>query len=310
MTTEVTFNNSIENVDYSRDYSYLLNFWHTTKLNKEHEFIKRNGIHPSVITVDKRGVNDVGVREGNSVQTNFYTVFRIFIENMFEKKVKTNKERSTEEWILTYQEPIEGLNSKIYLLMHYAKAQGLTNDIIEFVRNMRYGGEEDRNPSPFKIKLRNKDQLHSKRLLESLEDYEVHAKAEIDNAITREANELMNKIGAYLDLPRPTKKISKLRAPIVGAYVDDVVIEHPITGVPGPRGPVPVPMGTVNTGLNELLPMYRQLNASIQGMGDTRVRFAFILNYAQQGTNTVINRLENSEANYREFMRLTNNMMA
>jgi hypothetical protein len=318
----VQFNNSIENMDYSKDYSYLLNFWHTTKLNKELEFIKRNGIHPSVVSVIKNGANEVTVSEGNSIETNFYTVYRIFLENIF-KEVKALKTRGLEEWSLSFKPGTDGLDTYSFLIANYAKINGIASDIISFPQ--RYGQTSISN---IKIRLNGRDQLHAKAILNTLENYEVEVKRGVDENIRAELDELMPKLKRFLNYPESkTEKVTKKTAYATlnsnggwnveergGAYATprtDLATGRPVaTPRGGFGGPLQTAMNNAvnNSALNELLPVYRNLNSSLGGM-QPRTRFSYILSYAKAGgTNMLINQLEDTENNFRAFMVLTNNM--
>ena len=285
MNEITTFSNSINNIEYSRDLSYLLNFWHTTKLNKEYEFIKRNGIHPSVISVEKKGLLDFSVKEGNSIQTNFYTVFRIFIENVFNKEYKTSKSKNREEWSLSFKDELDGLDSSIYLIMYYSNDNDLTSEIIY---HQSYRGYIKSSRAPLLIKIKKQDQLHSKKIIESLKEFESHASEHVDKRIIDKSNLLLSKLSKYLNLEEKLKEEDKPKKASASFTI---------------------PRAVPHAGLNQLLPIYSQLNSMITGM-DNRAKFSFILNYAQQQTNEVINSITNSEINYEEFMRLTQNMTA
>lgn len=277
MDQEIPFSESVSNMDYPDSISYLLNFWYTTKINKEYDFIKRNGIHPSIFVKlnEYRGCNELEVMEGNSIQTNFYTVFRIFIENLFNKNVKVSKERNSEKWNISFKEDTHGLDLHEYLLLYYAKSSNVRDDVIDFPQSYR-------NSNLITIRLRKRDQLHSKKLLESLDDFTLGATLDIDEKIRSEANNLVNELSTFLDFSNK----------IVAKEQKDAISSN-----------------FLNSSLAELLPVYRTINPSISGL-DTRIRFSYILNYAQQGNNPVINNLENSEENYLAFMALTNNMAA
>lgn len=280
MENNISFSCSADNIEYSANLSYLLNFWHTTKVNKENEFIKRNGIHPLVVPTERRGYIDFNTSEGNSIQTNFYTVFRIFIENYFNKEVKTLKERNAEQWIVNFKPETNGLNSKSFLLLYYAKKKSLNSDIVE-MRNENYRRTTAKPSLKFNVKLRNKDQLHSKKILDCFDDYEANAKENIDQEISLECNRLMPFIKKHLNFNKSQNENLKPKLKSVDF--------------------------SVSPEIRELLPFYTQLNSSISGM-DSRIKFSFILNYAKQMGNLAANQIENSEENYQQFNTLTNSV--
>lgn len=280
MENNISFTHSAENTEYSGNLSYLLNFWHTTKLNKENEFIKRNGIHPSIAPIERRENIDFTTTEGNSIQTNFYTVFRIFIENIFDKEVKTMKERNTEEWRVSFKPETKGLSSKAYLAMYYARSKNLSNDIFN-INSRGFSRRLSSKPQiDFSIKIRNKDQLHSKKVLDSLEEYEVSIKENIDQEISSECRNLIAKIKSNLNLNN---------------NVPQAALK--------PKAVEPV----ISSEIRALLPFYTQLNSSINGM-DPRTKFLFILNYARQIGNLAAGRIENNEENFQQFTQLTHNI--
>jgi hypothetical protein len=284
MNEEISFNESISNMEYPDSISYLLNFWYTTKINKEHDFIKRNGIHPYVFVKlnEYRGCNELEVAEGNSIQTNFYTVFRIFIENLFNKNIKVSKERNSEKWNISFKEDAKGLDIPEYLLLYYAKKNNIRNEVIDFpAYRYRQSGSE-----LISIKLRKRDQLHAKKVLDCMDDFLINATIDIEEKIKYEADNLLDNISFNMHLDFSNKIEKKENLEIKSASVS-----------------------LINSSLHELLPIYRAINSSISGL-DSRARFSFILNYAQQGANSVINSIENSEQNYLEFMVLTDNMAA
>jgi hypothetical protein len=279
MENKIPFTYSSENIEYSPNLSYLLNFWHTTKLNKENEFIKRNGVHPSLAAIQRREAVDFETIEGNSIQTNFYTVFRIFIENLFNKEIKTMKERNAEEWSVNFKPEVKGLDSKSYLLIYYAKTKNLLNDTFFF--NNRIQRRVNVKPQiSFVVKLKKKDQLHSKKILDSFQEYETTARENIDQDISVECGRLISKIEDHLNLfkneiEKPKRKEAKQ---------------------------------VISSQVRELLPFYNQLNSSISGM-DSRIKFSFILNYARQVGNLAANQINNDEDNFQQFLALTNNTL-
>lgn len=284
MTDEAKFNISLENIEYPKDYTYLLNFWYTSKLNKENEFIKRNGLHPSIYNVSQYNKNELKVREGNSIPTNFYTVFKIFIENIF-KETKAAKTRDTEEWTMGLKPGAQALDLPHYLLLNYARAQNIQSQLISFpvIRRTTIPA----SLVSFKIRISNKDELHCKKLVSELETFETHAKVNIDLKVTEELIPFMDKLSRLIAIPEVSVKAAKKKAE-----------------VSEPR------LGTHNPMINELLPVYNNLNTSLTAF-PPRTRFSYILSFAKQaGTNALISTIEDTEANYNAFLALTNNMAA
>jgi len=295
---EIQFKESIENLDYTRNHIYLLNFWHTTKLNKEFEFIKRNGLHPSLtVTESYNGNQDVSVSEGNDITTAFYTTFRIFLENIF-GKAKVVKQRDRNEWTVSWNtDKVVTLDNYPYLLCFYAKEEGLGQ-----IEPILFSGWTRDLFKSLSIRLRNTDTLHSKELLNSLERIEEHATLHIGNKIPAEMDNIFVKLKSRLGIS--TKALSKKKATPEEVFVD----YQPDNGWRNITPQVNIEFERDREILTELLPYYNQLNHSVRMMAE-RTRFSYILSFARaSGNNIVINRIQDTDANFRAFMALTNNM--
>jgi hypothetical protein len=291
----VSFHESIENIDASNNFSYLLNFWHLSKLNKEFEFIKRNGMHPALLSTSVGNANDMITSEGNSIQTAFYTSFRIFIKSVF-PGAEAFKTRDVEEWKVAFKTGESHLDNLSFLIYKFNENK-LNNDGIIRVASRRYGV---RNIDSFTVKLSDKDQLHSKILIDKINEMQEEAKINVDQKIVTELNDITKKIAKLLDIKEHSnEKVSKVKKTIASDVFESIQ-------------PIITPRQTVNPNLalRELLPVYNQLKDSIN-MFTNRIKFSYILNFAKQGsTNVVINNIEDNEDNYQSFMAITNQMAA
>jgi hypothetical protein len=267
-----TFSNTINNIECSQSLSYLLNFWHTTKVIKEQGFIKRNGIHPKLVNTEQNENNSVSINNSNStIQTNFYTVFRIFLENVFNKEIKIVKSRSREEWDIQFKQETNGLDSFHYLFMNYSLRNNLRSHIIQY--RSPYG--KVRYYNFLSIKIKDKDQLYSKAILDNLKDLSDTISLNIDESIVEKFNySFVNKIFDFLNIKNDVKAKEEVVQAQVGGSLD------------------------------RFIPIFKELNSMISGM-ESRTKFSFISNYVRRDNDILI---ENNESNYQEFLRLTENM--
>lgn len=308
----IPFIEDIENADYSQNFTYLLNFWHTTKINKENEFIKRNGLHPALINstgvnlFSAQSTNDVNVSEGNSIQTNFYTVFRMFLERLF-GDAKALKVRDVEQWGISLKPEASALDIKNFLLVYYAQKAGMEGGAFVFPYATNAINK-------FTVSLNIKDQLHSKRILDALNDYESDAKSMIDSYIKDEMDSIVRRLKHDFGLEEiETKVKAKIKKTKRITTTGDIVLDFE-----GRQGgwqayeartagtPTPVPNNPNSERIRLLLPTYQQLADSLI-MFDDRTKFRFVLNYAKTaGTNPIINQIDDNETNYRTFINLRN----
>jgi hypothetical protein len=297
---DIEFNETVTNIDCSLNYSYLLNFWHVSKLNKEFEYIKRHGLHPALVNVVKNGVNDVAVEEGNEISTYFYTVFKIFLKSLF-PGTTVFKTRDTDEWKLTYSHESFHLDDEMYLLYKYFEDEFNTREGIIRKAPSRYGLKLNES---FLVKLIEKDQLHAKILLDKINSMQETAQLQVEKDIEEELGLITDKIAKKLQITKPVEKKVATKATVQSQVWERVEeeVRQTTARMAEPARPV--------AGLNELLPIYEQIKHSIT-MFNQRTRFSYLLNYAKHGsTNVVINDIQDNEANYQGFMQLTNNMAA
>lgn len=299
----LTFHESLDNIESSSNFSYLLNFWHISKLNKEFEFIKRHGMHPALVPTDSNKTNDMRVTEGNSVDTYFYTSFRIFLKALFEG-AEAFKTRDIDEWKITYKNEESKLDNLNYLIYKYHENTFNSQGIIRKVSTRGYL----RNTENFLIKLEKKDQLHGKVLLDTLSELQENAKTSVDGSIVIQLNDITKKIAKMLNIEEPVPpmpRVAKKAKKIVSPTNELSRIENQVFGTPAQEQSPPSEGPEVT---RELLPIYHELKNSITMFSD-RTKFSYILNYAKQGsTNVVINNIIDNDHSYRQFMTITNNM--
>lgn len=298
--SDVNFNDSAENIESSLNYSYLLNFWHVSKLNKEYEFIKRHGLHPNLVTTDSSNINDMKVAEGNGISTAFYTAFRIFLKGFF-YGAEAFKSRDQDEWKITYTDKQSHLDNLNYLIYKFNE-NNLPENVIRSA-SRRYGL---RSNESFAIKLFEKDQIHAKLVLDDFNSMHTKASTDIDSQIEIELLALTTKIAKISEIENPfTKKKTKTK---------ESSINHDRSPgwmhIEAPWPATVIPPILENPTLEELIPIWNQIKEGI-GMFPNRTKFSYLLNFAKQGsTNTVINNIQDIENNYLIFMNLTNQMAA
>lgn len=279
---ENNFIEDVGNLESSNNYSYLLNFWHVSKLNKELEYIKRNGLHPNLSSKILGNMNYVEVDEGNSIQTSFYVSFRIFLKFFFEN-AEAFKTRDSEEWKITFKEDIPHTENLNFLYLKYNEHNLNSRNGIIRKPTHRYGVKKS---DSYLICLENKDQLHAKVLLDKFKEFTQNANAEVDKSISTELKEITAKIANQLGI-RETPKPPKVRFE-----------------APRPVTPEPIRVDPVLS----LLPTYHQLKDQIR-MFDPRIKFSYILNFAKSNSSSPqIQSILDNENNYNAFLNATNNM--
>jgi hypothetical protein len=296
MTTKeyAPFVNSIENLDYHTDYSYLLNFWYTSKINKEFEFITRNGIHPDLRTTNDNNKNGMRIHNNKitSISTAFYSAFRIMLDHLFEN-VKIAKQREQDIWDLKWEPDANLIDINTYNICYYA-LKNMTGNIGPLIVRRPRSSESMNNIS---INLASKDKLHSKFLLDSLGEIEDHAKANIDKKIFDTLDSLFNVPSIKEDLGLVSKKSSISKKNTTETVTATAAQPSPITML------FERDLEATTVQLRELMPIYNSIINSIQGIPD-RGRFSYVLQYAKAGTNPNIRFIEDTDANYRNFMAL------
>lgn len=299
--SNVEFNDSVENIESSINYSYLLNFWHVSKLNKEYEFIKRHGIHPKLITTINNGINDMKVPEGNGVSTAFYTAFRIFLKGLF-NGADAFKSRDVDEWKITYTDKQSHFDDLTYLIYKFNE-NDLPNNVIKSA-SRRYGLKGNES---FMVKLSDRDQVHAKLVLDDFNSMHEKASDLADGYLTRELEDLTKKIARICEIENPANNKKTIKKPMIPfdhpqqrsiwESVENVQPRPTITQIPSPA-------------LIELLPIWHQIKNGINTF-PPRTKFSYLLNFAKQGsTNIVVNNIQDTETNFSMFMTLTEQMTA
>jgi hypothetical protein len=294
MTTKeyAPFVNSIENLDYHTDYSYLLNFWYTSKINKEFEFITRNGIHPDLRTTNDNNKNGMRIYNNKitSISTAFYSAFRIMLDHLFEN-VKIAKQREQDVWDLKWEPDANLIDINTYNICYYA-LKNMTGNIGPLNVKRPRSSESMNHIS---INLSNKDKLHSKFLLDSLGEIEDHAKANIDKKIFHTLDSLLQASSIKEDLGLVGKKSSVANK----KNTETVTTSQPSSFTMNFERV----LDATAVQLRELMPIYNSIVNSIQGIPE-RGRFSYVLQYAKAGTNPNIRFIEDTDTNYRNFMAL------
>lgn len=286
------FMESAENLSYDRSYSYLLNFWYTSKLNKENSYIKRNGLHPhfQYSTVGNKNTFSIHNAEGatGSINTLFYTVFKIFLDGIF-KGYKITKTRDTEEWRFTLPDDACALDDKSYGLMDYIKYRGHNIDPIKVDSGRyRYGVT---SIGGFRVFLADPDELHGKKIIEALGQAESYAKEHIDESLISEVGSLFNRL------------ITQNLISVTETKAKPVPVNKPRREV------MPEPVPTVGP-VSSLMPYYEMLRNMYPTTFDDRMKFRYLLNYAQASNPIEFRNLLDTDANYNAFRVLTNNFAA
>lgn len=276
MTTEtipvpVPFIEAAENLNSDNSYNYLLNFWYTSKLNKELDYVKRNGLHPELVFDNSSGTNSFKPNGISPISTLFYTVFRIYLENAF-KNFKFTKTRNQEEWLGSFNtEKDYGLDNPTYLKMSYARDVNFNtlNRLLDFPR----GGYD---PARFRIRLNNLNSLYVDTVSTEIAELEEHLATNINTRLTTEANNLFQKLRGYVELPvgsdeKPVKKATKRTAPVVA-----------------PEDP----------NLRNIVTLYNSMERTIPANFPERTKFSFLLQFARGSGLPVI---EDTEENFNNF---------
>lgn len=294
MTTKeyAPFVHSLENLEYSTDYSYLLNFWYTSKINKEFQFITRNGVHPDVRTTVDNNRNGMVIHNNKitSISTSFYSAFRIMLDSLFEN-VKLAKQREQDVWDLKWEPDSNLLDINTYNICYYALKNMAANIGPITIRRPR----SSESLNHISINLANKDKLHAKFLLDSLGEIEDHAKTNIDAKIFDTLDTLFQASSIKEDLGLVGKKVpvAKKKSTTTSAQT---------TAAPFTMN-FERDLNATTVQLRELMPIYNSIINSIQGIPE-RGRFSYVLQYAKAGTNPNIRFIEDTDTNYRNFMAL------
>ena len=298
----VSFHETIENIKYSTDYHYLLNFWYISKLNKELEFIKRNGIHPDLKNSNSSNssYNALKVDNGNSIQTYFYTAFRIFLKSFF-KNSEAFKTRDKEEWKISFLNEKNKLNNPILLILKF-NANFLNNSNDGLLKPSR-SGYSSINTNIFYLRLSNDQRLHAKHLIDKIAELEDRTVLNIDDSILTSVKTIGNKLDKVLGISE-TKEVKKAIAKVV--FKKKEILVNGWERIDNIANNVARPLPQENLSL--LLPFYHQLKAFTNVFPD-RTKYSYILSFAKMSSpyNPEITGITDNEESYLRFIELTNN---
>lgn len=326
---EVKFNYSIANAKEDQNFKYLLNFWYTTKINKQNGFIKRNGVHPKIDRYVTRERNTFRIR-GTQMSTNFFTVFRIFLTKVFNKS-KIKKLRDQDAWEVTFNKDEMQLDNPVYLLLYYTRENITTADAHSYYPfkinpPSRWSRDYGRPLTRFGIILNKRDCLYSKAVYEGLIELDHDASIHIDEKITKVLESLSHDIFIYM----PKYNFDELSAKIKVRDALGLSYRHHDGGIAATdvqaavhalnmavdanddlidleelEEPEEIEVTTpYQIGLDSLLDTWDELSPRVRTM-PSRMIFSYVLNYAQAaGNNPIIDELEDTDANYEHFMGL------
>lgn len=295
-----SFINSSENIFFDLDYSYLLNFWYTSKVNKENNYIKRNGLHPHFLFNEDGNLNSNSFvtcnAEGNNVnlKTVFYTVFKIFLENVF-KDFKISKTRDVEEWKLLFPADKNGLDSEQYLKFSYCEHHELNLYplMLQSIRP-RYGVTH--LPS-FKVLLNKKDILQSKEIFNCFNQIDEEVSSTIDEGLKSVLSSLFDHM-IYRNIIKVPQTI------IVQAEINNPIAET------NDAEDTEEYLQIVEERVHSLLPVWSAIQANVPAIIAGRARFSFLLAYAKAQQPSLFDNIQDSNENYDGISRLINNFAA
>lgn len=149
-----------------KDY---VNFWFTVKTNKDRKFITRNGKYPE---------------DSSRILTNFYIVFRIYLENIFKTKITKNRD------VITYNFTFFGdscFNNEAFHLIEFAQATNFNlsrNDNAQIIiPHRKYGKRPRSRSSNYELRFREKNSLYVRDVDVLMDDLTQHLVSNIDSNI-------------------------------------------------------------------------------------------------------------------------------
>ena len=271
MTTEIAyppFIESSENLAGMNNFMSLLNFWHISKINKEREYIKRHGLHPTLHNfIQKRyegggsfDINTFELQGSSDIQKMVYTVFRIYLEKKF-PNYEVSKVRDMPVWVFTIDENEFGLENPIFLMVNSLRMLNRNNFSIFTLNNLETNARYRTNyDNKFSISYRNlQDKLLIPQLEKDLTEIEAVLASEVDGLITRSLGLLMGKDKFLIDLGiDPKAKAKPVRKKLDSSV--EVEIEVAPTGRAMPRP------AASNQDVQFLAELYRSLCRPMQGL--------------------------------------------
>lgn len=135
---------SLNNTDTENDF---LNFWLTTKVNWDRKFITRIGKYPE---------------QASRIHTNFLTVFRIYLENIF--KAKLMKDRSQMRYTIKFDAD-DCFFNLMYNILVYCSLTGIDFSNIGNTRlreNQRYSSNGYSRTGTYELSFPGLDRLYVK----------------------------------------------------------------------------------------------------------------------------------------------------
>lgn len=282
MTSETipTFIESIENINTDDKYNYLLNFWYTAKLNKELEYVKRHGIHPTLAFYDNDLANSFEISSKSPISTAFYTVFRIYLEKAF-PGWKFLKDKYQEKWEGLWEDENEySLDNPTYLKMAYAASNNFRSGLGIF-------SYTNRTRIHFSINIYEKNSLYVKNIINEMAQINDYCAKEIDTTLPVACDKLFNKLQDYIELPQDTTVKKKK---------EEAIIAPPRVRTMAPQ------QSTLE--FQQLIELYDKIEGSIPPGFDDRTKFTFLLSFA---TSSGLPSVSNTEDNFRTFFRLKTN---
>lgn len=287
MTTEntyPTFLETAENLESLNNYMSLLNFWHISKINKEREYIKRHGLHPTLtdfVTSNHNGYykydyNSFRVNGPSDIQKMVYTVFRIYLEKKF-PNFEVSKVRDIPTWVFTINDNDFGLDNPIFLAVNSLRMLNRDNFSVFTLQNLsqeRSWGRREYN-NKFSIKF---SVIESGLLVTQLEK----DMTEIERVLINEADQLINNslrilMGNDTFLENlgidPKAKAKPVKKKKSDGSDDLVELEVAPTGrVIPPQQPTRTPE------IDALVELYRSLGSPMQNAAISDI-FNYLVNY-------------------------------
>lgn len=276
MTNETVppFIESVDNIATEDKFNYLLNFWYTAKLNKELEFVKRHGIHPTLSFHDNDLANSFDIISKSPISTAFYTVFRIYLEKAF-PGWKFLKDKYQEKWDATWDadEGEFSLDNPVYTRIAYAADNNFvtTNRIFNWNRYSK---------TNFSVNMFEKNSLYVKSVIHELAEIDDFCVKDIDSKLPIVSDKLFSKLKDYIPLPADNSVKKKAEPKLA-------------MGTPTPIFP--------NREFQSLLEIYDQIVGSLPSNFDDRTKFTYLLTYAN---GAGIPAVANTQDNFNTFTRL------
>jgi hypothetical protein len=228
------------------------------------------------------------------LKTVFYTVFKIFLENVF-KDFKISKTRDVEEWKLLFPADKNGLDSEQYLKFSYCEHRELNLYplMLQSIRP-RYGVTH--LPS-FKVLLNKKDILQSKEIFNCFNQIDEEVSSTIDEGLKSVLNSLLEQM-IYRDIFKvPQTLIAETVQAEMDADMDDNEDTEEYLEI-------------VEERVHRLLPVWSAIQANVPAMIAGRARFSFLLAYAKAQQPSLFDNIQDSDENYDGISRLINNFAA